>query len=354
MKFAPILPWWVTLVVSAIFLAAILLMFFVLRKRSGWGLPFMRRALIMFSILAILLNPSIPGGLTPASLANLDVIFAIDTTTSMGALDYVNDTMRLEGAKSDATALSQKLLGARFSIITFDQTARVLLPTTSDSTAFTQAIQNLTRERSNSSIGSSISTPLDIIKQQIDRDLKAHPNRPQVVFYMGDGEQTSEDKIAPFDTLKTKLAGGAVLGYGTTSGAKMTYYGGYGPDDLLCGASAYAGADRYDAHGFGSCYIQNYAAKNGSVDYTDLDKAAVSKADPATLKIMAGQMGVEYVDRNSGGAVDALVGAAKIQTAVDNSHEVSNYQSLYFVFAAIAALLLTWELAALTAKRRSS
>ena len=43
----------------------------------------------------------------------------------------------------------------------------------------------------------------------------------RILFFISDGEITSEEKLSSFSSIKKYVDDGAVLGYGTSSGGKM-------------------------------------------------------------------------------------------------------------------------------------
>ena len=111
------------------------------------------------------IGPSIPGKNLPAMALNVDVIFVVDTTTSMGAEDYDGDSERIVGVRKDIIAISEKLVGARFGLISFDTDARMDVPMTTDHSTLVSYVKSLSRESSTYSKGSSIDKPLELLKK---------------------------------------------------------------------------------------------------------------------------------------------------------------------------------------------
>ncbi len=123
--------------------------------------------------------------------ANVDVVIAIDRTTSMSALDYSDQQPRIEGARTDLMKLIHKINGAHIAIVTFDSSARVSVPLTTDASAVMTAVKVLDLENSNYSTGTSIDKPIDVVKRLLEKSGESHPDRGRLFFYIGDGEQTS-------------------------------------------------------------------------------------------------------------------------------------------------------------------
>jgi Ca-activated chloride channel family protein len=324
MKIEPLVSWW--LIGAYVFVAVAASSWLIWRIRHKGRKMLVRwllRIVLLILPAVLALGPSIPGGTSSPGIANLDVIFAVDTTPSMGAQDYAGTQPRLTGVKNDLLALADKLQGAHMEIITFDSNASIVLPFTTDVSAYSTAVQGLTPEVSNYSQGSFINKPIDLITQQLGDSKSAHPDRKRLLFYLGDGEQTSSAAVQSFAAIASNLNGGAVLGYGTTSGAKMLNY-----------TSA-------DASGTPLSYITTVdPASNKLVP-------ALSKIDPAALQKIATQLQEAYLYRNQGGPISDVFQASNAQLTIDHSQHIVHYLNLYWVLAIPFAILFFWEWQAL-------
>jgi Ca-activated chloride channel family protein len=241
----------------------------------------------------------------------------------MGALDYSGSQARLDGVKKDLTALAAKLQGAHLELITFDSTSNVIMPFTTDLTAFSTAVQGMTPQLSSYSQGSSIDAPISLITQELKNSKTTYPQRIRLLFYLGDGEQTAASAVQTFAPIAPYINGGGVLGYGTTTGAKV-------PNETDLGTT------------------------NSTQPYiTTVDPAtqtltpAVSHTNPTALQAIASQLKVTYQDRNQGGSVDSLYNVSKAKLAVDRSQRIVHYLNLYWLFAVPFAGLIFWEWQAL-------
>jgi len=277
-----------------------------------------RRGVLLIMPAIIAMGISIPGGTSAPGIANLDVIFAVDTTPSMGAFDYDGTQARIDGVKQDLLALATKLQGARFEVIAFDSNANIILPFTTDTSAFSSAIQGMTPEASNYSEGSAIDKPIDLLTQELQNSKNLYPEHQRLVFYLGDGEQTANSQIRSFAPVASYINGGAVLGYGTTQGAKMVNY-----SSILTGQPP--------------SYITTVdSATQSAVD-------AISKMNPDNLQTIATQLKVAYQDRDKGGAISSVYNASKAQLSIDHSRHIIRYLNLYWLFAIPYVVLLFWE-----------
>ena len=152
---------------------------------------------------------------------NLDVLFVIDSTISMWALDYNGRNSRMQGVRADVNYILNELAGSNFGLVTFDDTSHVLSPFTQDLKYIADMVDLLATPESYYAYGSDLATPYYDIEALLKSSDKKE-NRKTIVFYISDGEVTNERKS---DTSYADFAGyidsGAVLGYGTESGGRM-------------------------------------------------------------------------------------------------------------------------------------
>ena len=179
---------------------------------------------IMIIVLLFLINLRFmtPNGETSAMETDLKVLFVIDTSVSMRALDYKGKE-RLAGVMNDCCYIIDELSGSKFSLITFGDTAQRTIPFTSDSDMVQSEIRALHTEDDFYAKGSS----MNIVKDVLEKTLKdEYENRNDgsrlVVFFISDGEITIEnEKLKSFSSVSKYISDGLVLGYGTKQGGKM-------------------------------------------------------------------------------------------------------------------------------------
>lgn len=325
MKLQPLVSWWLILpylILITAYLGRQILHDRRTHKRRAKRADFrqwLRRSILLALPILVAIGPSVQGGVSSPGVANLDVIFAVDTTPSMAALDYNGSQQRIEGVKQDMQALAASLKGAHIEIITFDSQANVILPLTTDSTAFSTAVQGMRPQINSYSRGSSIDKPLNMLTQEFKRSSTAYPDHYRLLFYFGDGEQTAETKPKSFSPVARYIDGGAILGYGTAKGAKIVKYTGL------------------ESTSKSTTYVSTID------EATNKLTAAVSHTDTAALKKIAGEIKVTYQDRNRGGPVEDLYQASQAALAVDRSQRVVHYLNLYWLAAVPLAGLLFWE-----------
>ncbi|GAA1532234.1 VWA domain-containing protein [Nocardioides humi] len=248
-----------------------------MRPATATALVLARRIGIVLLFVVILLRPGFGRADVPTQLADIDVVVVVDRTRSMAALDYDGRQPRITGAKADLAALAEALPGARFGMLAFGTDARVVLPLTSDSAAFGAAVETLYLERPKDGIGSRADRPVPELTDLLERAAEKAPQRRRIVVYVGDGEDTtSEGRDQSYGDVDELIAGGVVLGYGTTQGAPM-------PQDEDLGSAL------------------------GYVQDPETGDTAVSRADLDNLEKIADELGVPFEHRTRPGGLDDVV-----------------------------------------------
>lgn len=335
MIFDPVAPPWL-LVSTAVVVLGLLVVALVRapgRLRLGWGL----RVAMVLLVLVIALRPILPAtGSGPAAVGGLEVYFVIDTTSSMAAEDADRPAVdgapatRLDGVRDDVAAVTGALTGAQFSLTTFDSATVQRVPLTSDATALVSAASSLTPEVSPFSQGSRIDEPLAFMTELLVSARQEHPDRTRVLFYLGDGEQTRQSAPQSFAPLAPFLDGGAVLGYGSDQGGPMRVFDGYRADDA-------PGDPRY---------IVDPAT----------GEPAISIADQEALRTIASQLGVQFLQRQSGDGVDAAVAGIDVGDVQLSPATFTGPVEFYWIAAIPLGLLALREVVvvatALAATRR--
>jgi Ca-activated chloride channel family protein len=322
MTLSPVLPIPVLVVVGVALLAVAIAGIVRGDARLAW--VFRAVAVVLLAVVA--LRPALPGRDDgPSVSGGLEVYFAVDTTSSMAAEDVagpVGETglpaTRLDAAKADITAIAESLPGASFSLVTFDADAVQRVPLTSDVSALETAVDVLTQEVTTYSRGSSVDVAVPELERVLGEARGAAPGNDRVLFYLGDGEQTSDDPVGSFASLAPLVSGGGVLGYGTDSGGRMLVFDGYSDDLGQLG------------------YIQDYS--------TDPPGDAISRIDTATLTTIADDLGVEYSHRDGTGGVADLVRGIEVGDLQTEPGDVEPSTELYWIPAIGLGLILLAEL----------
>ncbi|NYJ00117.1 Ca-activated chloride channel family protein [Nocardioides thalensis] len=276
-------------------------------------LTIVRRVLIAATLVVILLVP-LRGGNAPVVTkgSDIDVLVVVDTTRSMAALDYGDGEPRWNGVEQDLPALAEALPGARFGLLTYGADADLVLPFTTDTAAFTSAVETTFVESVFFSAGSRIDRPVYEVTTTLERAAELDPDRRRFVVFVSDGEDTDEGQPAPYDEVGDLIAGGAVLGYGTEEGARMPE-----ADDMSTDQG----------------YVYDYQ------ELTD----AISRADPENLADLADELDVDYVHRTTPGGMDEVAADFR-STPSNDGTSGSGQRDLVWIAGLVLVLLLLWEL----------
>ena len=304
----PVLPWPVAVLLGLV-LVGLCVAALLTRpaQRRRWAL----RTGAAAAVALALLGPGVAGAQAPQASRAINVWFVADTTSSAMARDYPGGKPRLDGYREDIPKIAEALPGARFSLVTFDSSARATMPLTTDTNALQTAVDTMSQEITLYSAGSSITVADEYLRGALTKSKERYPERARVVFYLGDGEQTNGQAPTPFD-LGDLVDGGAVLGYGTAKGAPMANLTSIGESD-------------------------------GDITTTD-GQTAISKASEDDLKKLAEQLGVPYVHREGGDIAPALAQAEPGELVEDASASAPTHVSLVWVLATLAAALLLVDL----------
>ncbi len=311
MRSFPILPIWLMFIISGV------LIFFIIRKNreKSW---INKSTIIEVSmvILLFLINLRImtPSGKAQTAANNLDVIFVIDKSISMIASDYQTKP-RLDGVKEICNYIIDNLEGAKFSIITFDNSSSIITPLTRDSIMTREAIDIIQVKAEWMSYGSTLNAPMENMLTVL-KSSKEKEDRVRILFYISDGEITREDgQVASFEAIKEYLDNGAVLGFGTEEGATM-----------------YIGEDKSLADDYYDGYM--YDTLNG--------KKAISKLDEKNLKKIASDMNVDYILIENVKDIHSKIKDIKKVTSsnFENLNKSSYEDTYYFLIIPLLLLLL--------------
>lgn len=279
-------------------------------SRGSARLAWIGRLALVLACGLLLLRPGIAGGTSETLATDVDVVIVVDATASIVAEDWDGSRPRLDGVRADVAEIVATYPGARFALLTFDSDAQVRVPLTTDAAALISSMSVLRPEVTAQSQGSSVGVAADLLAETLAAADELTPERARLVFYLGDGEQTSSRPVESFDGSAGFIAGGTVLGYGTEAGGRM----------------------RTTDAGLG-----------GEGDYILYDgEPALSTIDPDNLTAIADELGVAYQQRSASDALELPdLPATQTVTTDDSTQTVAE---LTWVVALVAALLLALEL----------
>ena len=338
MRFDPLLPGsWLLVIAVALVMAALLWWSarwaFSALADPGARASWWRRACLALVMVLILAGPA--AAVTESTqVSNVEIYLVVDRTGSMAAEDWAGGPgagggTRLDGVKSDLTAIRDAWPQARFCILALDGAAARELPLTSDLDAVTSWIGSLQQEITQRSQGSSLERILPLLVQTLDRAKEKNPEDARLVYILSDGEATDDGQGAAdasaagatWAKAGELTDGGAVLGYGTASGGMMRSFDG----------SSTPGSGKY-------------------ILDPDTGKPAVSVPDTRALASVAEALGVPYFQR-TGGSDDAPTGDFTSQdvSAVLTDGRAKKNRIRYFTWplGVAASVLAIWEIVAL-------
>lgn len=257
----------------------------------------------------------IPNNNSQVLTNNLDVLFVIDNTISMNAEDYNGNNTRLSAIKQDCKYIVEKLSGARFSVITFNNTAKIMTPYTKDTNITIETVDIIEPIDELYAKGSSLNTPLDTMISSLKSSQKKE-NRIRILFFISDGEITDDSSLKSFNEVSKYIDNGAVMGYGTNKGGYMKTKNKYSESED---------------------YI---------IDYTNYNyNKAISKIDENNLQKIAKDINVEYIHMERQVDINRKLDEIKrLTTSNIDSSDKSTYDDTYYIFVIPLLVLLTIEL----------
>lgn len=331
----PIIPIWLMAIICIFFIIVIFLNIVLKSKKieisnisSNIGnvfkssiIDFAIKFLIITLLFIINLRPMIHNGESISINSDISVLFVIDTSVSMRALDYNGDKERFEGVINDCCNIVDELSGCKFSIITFGDTARRLIPFTADTNATKAELKSINIEKDLYAAGTSINSVKDVLETTLKKEYeRKNENSKVVIFFISDGEITKKDeKLESLSNLKKYVINGAVMGYGTEAGGKMI-------ENMY--------KDVRDSNGE-PYYIKYYDQNNNRV-------VAISKIDEKNLKKIASDLGIDYVKMEKSSKINSKLKTIKIiaEESEENKEKIKTASDTYFYFAIPLVILL--------------
>ena len=297
MKIFPIIPIWLMILIC--------LGLFILSCWKEKRKKFLIKQVFIIGLLFLInLRIMIPAKEAMAMSNNLDVLFVVDNTLSMIAEDYQGTNPRMEGVKKDCEFIIDELSGARFSVIVFNNSSQILTPYTKDINITKESIEIIHPPEELYAKGSRLDISLEDMEMSLKKSKDGNDNI-RIVFYISDGEINSKNEMSSFKSLKKYIDNGSVLGYGTTSGGYMKVI------------------DYYTEQ-------EEYLEDTSDYPY----KKAVSKINETTLKKIAKELGIDYINMNNGqnSLKTKLNEIKKMEKNTYKKYDLINYQYFYYLF----------------------
>jgi Ca-activated chloride channel family protein len=272
-----------------------------------------RRVLVVLALVAVLLRFGYGEESHQRAIADVEVLLVVDLTHSMSAYDQVEGLPRITAVQADLLALVQAMPQTRIGLLTFRDEVRLEIPFTTDYERLRQEIQRLEVEDPYAGQGSRADKPLAGIVEVLRRADAAHPERRQLVVYVGDGENTLPGEQDSFAQADPYADGGVVLGYGTEKGAPMPV-------------------------------AEDLTRSRGLLVDPRTGTEAVSRADLANLRRIARQLDAPFVHRTRPGGMDRVAESLEPDYVADENQVVSAERDLTWLFGLLLLGLVLLEL----------
>ena len=191
--------------------------------RSGWQ-RHVPAVGVLLALVAMTIAFAQPVMAVPTAKDRTTIMLALDTSASMAATDV--SPSRLEAAESQARDFIAKIPdGVQVGLVTFDTSARLLVPPTDDHAAVTAALSDLPTGPGTAT-AAGIQTSLGAIQNSAQQDLSGAAKSTSTIVLMSDGTPTiadgGADPIAAAETAAAdaKAAGVVVdtIAFGTADG----------------------------------------------------------------------------------------------------------------------------------------
>ena len=237
----------------------------------------------------------------------LDIIFVVDRTVSMNAIDVDNNT-RLEAIKKDCNKIIETFPDSYYLLMLFDTFPNIEYPLVNEIGILKEMINNIDIVRPNNVNGvATLKAPYEELKNVL-KTPKRDRNVKRIVFFMSDGEVNSSNKedkdFSGYKDISSMIDNGMVIGYGTSSGTKIK--------------------------------VKDTFLNNGN---------AISKIDENNLKTVANNLKIDYIHRINSNDIEKKLEDIKKIIENDNTDDKINIKGeLYSYFTGALLVLLLLEL----------
>lgn len=298
MTFQPVFPPAMLVVVSVMLIALRFISMRHLHSSRGarWA-TVSRWCGLTLAVLLLLIAAWRPGLETNAEVAaaaapsgeNVNVYFVVDRSPDSG-LDDHDGKPRIDGIRADINTLIDRYPRARFAMIAFSSRASLDWPLSEDVWSLEPAVAGLA-PWAPTDAPEDAAAAANALRYQLIAAGQQYRDSRNLVFYFGSGASGSSGPQGEFEPVAGTVDGGAVFGYGERSAEAPAY-------------------------------------------------------DEARLRLIAEQLGVPYLHRQSGQVLPQTGpnSVAPQSSLSPTAQEVAHRNELYWVFTLISSLLLLCEL----------
>ncbi|QCX28232.1 vWA domain-containing protein [Nocardioides jishulii] len=227
------------------------------------------RVVAALGLVVVALRPSGEQERDVPVVAATDVVIMLDRTASMGALDHLGGS-RMDGASADLIQGVAAAAGAHVTVIAFDDSARVLVPATTDVGSVVTTLGTVGWRPSAKATGSDVSVGVELARETLAKVASQRPRNTRVLVYAGDGEQTQSTPRTSFAPLAELVDEAWVLGYGTQAGGEMPVAPGSSERVKLRGSVQRSVLDEQALRAIAGEVEGTYVHRSGAGDLPDL------------------------------------------------------------------------------------
>ena len=278
------------------------------------------RLLIIALLVLISQRPMLKNQNEVAYNLNLDVLFVVDNTVSMNAID-VNGSTRLEAVKRDCNRIVDLMSGANFALITYGNVSIVKHPFTSDVATIKTVINQMKIIDPYYANGSSLDMPYDSMKLLLESSNKKEKHQ-RIVFFMGDGELIGKEKsntnFNKYDDIKGLVNNGLVMGYGSENGSKVKITE--------------------------SINITKIADSDGFLIDSSNKNPSISRINEDNLKKLASILSIDYSHMPNNDVLQEKIVSIKEESAINDDEDKNLDKDIYYYFSGALIILLLLEL----------
>ena len=300
---------------TMIIIGVILLVIVLLNRKH-----IINRVLIILLLVFISQRPMLKNQNEATYNMNLDVLFVVDNTVSMNAID-VDGFTRLDAVKGICDTIIKSMPGANFALITYSNVSIIKYPFTSDIAIIKDVINQMKIIDPIYANGSTLDLAYDSMKILLNSSNKKEKHQ-RIVFFMGDGEligkENTDTDLNKYSDIKELINSGAVLGFGTTTGGKVKITESAKLDKIV------------DANGF-------LLDGNGN-------GLSVSKMNEDNLKKLAGILSIDYSHMPDTEFLQKKIDSIKEEAVVNDDNEEELDKDIYYYFSGALVVLLLLEL----------
>lgn len=181
------------------------------------------KTVFLYSALCLLfvayLNPQFGTKEKESEVKGIDIIIALDVSTSMLARDLDETKSRLDIAKRSIEGLTNKLHGDRFGIVVFAGKAFTQLPITTDYSAAKLFLSSISTDMIQTQ-GTAIGNAIEVAMNSFDFE----SNTQKSIIIISDGENHEDDAIIAAEDAQEKGVGIHTIGMGSINGVPIPLY----------------------------------------------------------------------------------------------------------------------------------